>query len=54
MEPSNNCYDLIEKFEGLNLNSYPDPGTNGKPYTIGYGTTLINGQPFGLGLTITQ
>lgn len=30
---------LIKKFEGLRLKAYPDPGTGGEPWTIGYGTT---------------
>lgn len=30
---------LIKSFEGLSLRAYPDPGTNGEPYTIGYGHT---------------
>lgn len=29
--------DLIKRFEGLSLDAYPDPGTGGRPYTIGYG-----------------
>lgn len=29
--------DLIKRFEGLSLEAYPDPGTGGRPYTIGYG-----------------
>lgn len=28
---------LIKSFEGLSLDAYPDPGTGGRPYTIGYG-----------------
>lgn len=31
--------DLIKHFEGLRLTAYPDPGTKGEPYTIGYGHT---------------
>jgi len=31
--------DLIEEFEGLSLTAYPDPGSGGEPYTIGYGHT---------------
>ncbi len=31
--------ELIKKFEGLRLEAYPDPGTGGDPWTIGYGTT---------------
>lgn len=30
---------LIKQFEGLKLAAYPDPGTGGEPYTIGYGHT---------------
>lgn len=31
--------DLIKRFEGLELKAYPDPGSGGEPYTIGYGHT---------------
>ena len=31
--------DLIKSFEGLRLKAYPDPGTGGVPWTIGYGST---------------
>lgn len=30
---------LIKSFEGLRLKAYPDPGTGGEPWTIGYGHT---------------
>ena len=30
---------LIKEFEGLSLKAYPDPATNGEPYTIGFGHT---------------
>lgn len=30
---------LIKEFEGLRLKAYPDPGTGGEPWTIGYGHT---------------
>jgi lysozyme len=30
---------LIEEFEGDELRAYPDPGTGGEPWTIGYGHT---------------
>ena len=30
---------LIESFEGDELRAYPDPGTGGEPYTIGFGHT---------------
>lgn len=31
--------DIIKRWEGLRLTAYPDPGTGGKPWTIGYGHT---------------
>lgn len=34
-----NAADLIREFEGLRLKAYPDPGTGGEPWTIGYGHT---------------
>lgn len=47
---------LIQSFEGCRLEAYPDPGnTNGKPITIGYGSTRkLDGTPWALGDTITQ
>lgn len=30
---------LIKKYEGCKLEAYPDPGTGGEPYTIGWGST---------------
>ncbi|NUL36619.1 lysozyme [Kosakonia sacchari] len=30
---------LIKSFESCRLEAYPDPGTGGAPYTIGYGST---------------
>lgn len=30
---------LVKHFEGLRLKAYPDPGTGGEPWTIGYGHT---------------
>ena len=30
---------LIKSSEGLRLKAYPDPGTGGLPWTIGYGST---------------
>lgn len=39
MNPSQDCYDLIKNFEGCRLDAYPDPGTGGFPWTIGYGST---------------
>lgn len=38
---------LMHEFEGYRDTTYPDPGTNGKPYTGGWGTTRDeNGKPF--------
>lgn len=31
---------LIEVFEGVRLEAYPDPGSGGEPWTIGVGTTV--------------
>ena len=31
--------ELIKEFEGCVLKAYPDPGTGGDPWTIGYGHT---------------
>ncbi|MDH7971059.1 lysozyme [Sphingomonas sp. AR_OL41] len=38
MTPSSNCISLIKQFEGCRLKAYPDPGTGGAPWTIGYGS----------------
>ena len=50
MSPSDNCKDLIKQFEGCRLQAYPDPGTGGAPWTIGYGHTRGVTQ----GMTCTQ
>ena len=39
MTPSDNAFDMIKRFEGFRANAYPDPGTGGEPWTIGYGHT---------------
>lgn len=39
MKISKNGINLIKEFESLKLKAYPDPGTGGKPWTIGYGHT---------------
>lgn len=51
MEPSENCYNLIRSKEGLSLKAYPDPGTGGAPWTIGYGHTGPEVHP---GMVITR
>lgn len=43
--------DLLKSCESCSLTSYPDPGTNGKPYTIGYGAT---GDDITKGMVVTQ
>ena len=47
---SNAAIDLIKQFEGCRLEAYPDPGTGGAPWTIGYGHT----KGVSRGLTITK
>lgn len=42
---------LIKRFEGCRLKAYPDPGTGGAPWTIGYGHTGPDVHP---GLCISQ
>lgn len=39
MRTSDKGIDLIKEFEGLEQAAYPDPGTGGDPWTIGYGHT---------------
>jgi len=46
---------LIKQFEGCKLTAYPDPGTGGKPWTIGWGsTTDALGKPIQPGDKWTQ
>jgi GH24 family phage-related lysozyme (muramidase) len=42
---------LIQSFEGCKLKAYPDPGSGGDPWTIGWGST---GPGIAKGLTWTQ
>lgn len=42
---------LIKRFEGCKLTAYPDPGTGGDPWTIGWGAT---GPGIKQGVTWTQ
>jgi GH24 family phage-related lysozyme (muramidase) len=46
MTPSPACINLVQEFEGCarkqpdgSFGAYPDPGTGGAPWTIGWGTT---------------
>jgi lysozyme len=46
---------LIKRFEGCELTAYPDPGTGGKPWTIGWGSiTDAKGNAIPPGTTWTQ
>lgn len=46
---------LMHEFENCKLTAYPDPGTGGKPWTIGWGNiTDENGKPIEPGTTWTQ
>ncbi len=51
MEYSKDGLHLTERFEGCRLVAYPDPGSGGDPWTIGYGHT---GHEVVEGLEITQ
>ena len=44
-------YDLIKKYEGFRSTAYLCPAGI---WTIGYGTTLINGKPVAKGMTISK
>ncbi|EFC9753286.1 lysozyme [Klebsiella quasipneumoniae] len=53
MQTSHNGVSLIKQFEGCRLTAYPDPGTGGAPWTIGYGWTHpVDGKPVKPGMTI--
>jgi lysozyme len=55
MQTSDNGLSLIKKSEGFRGNAYPDPATGGKPYTVGYGTTVYpSGMPVKLGDKVTE
>lgn len=51
---SNEGINLIKKFEGCRLKAYPDPATQGAPWTIGYGLTQpVDGIPVHPNMVIT-
>ncbi|MCR3690621.1 lysozyme [Citrobacter freundii] len=55
MQTSEKGIKNIKDFEGCSLTAYPDPGTGGAPWTIGYGWTHpVDGKPIKLGMTIKQ
>jgi GH24 family phage-related lysozyme (muramidase) len=45
---------LVKLWEGCRLVAYPDPGSGGDPWTIGYGITRMNGAPIRQGDKISQ
>jgi lysozyme len=51
MQVSANGVAFTQQFEGLSLTSYPDPGTGGAPWTVGFGHTGPDVTPE---MTITQ
>jgi lysozyme len=55
MKTSKRGIDLICEFEGFRAKAYPDPGTGGEPWTIGYGHTSNAGPPIvRKGMVITK
>ncbi|QLY02318.1 lysozyme [Citrobacter sp. RHBSTW-00599] len=55
MQTSEKGIKNIKDFEGCSLTAYPDPGTGGAPWTIGYGWTHhVDGKPIKPGMTIKQ
>lgn len=55
MQTSEKGIKNIKDFEGCSLTAYPDPGTGGAPWTIGYGWTHpVEGKPIKPGMTIKQ
>ncbi|WP_275183626.1 lysozyme [Citrobacter freundii] len=55
MQTSEKGIKNIKDFEGCSLTAYPDPGTGGAPWTIGYGWTQpVDGKPIRAGMTIKQ
>lgn len=55
MKINNECINLIKKYEGCELEAYPDPATGGIPWTIGYGNTYYeDGTKVKKGDKITQ
>ncbi|KMK13555.1 muraminidase [Pluralibacter gergoviae] len=55
MNISQSGIELIKRFEGCSLTAYPDPGTGGAPWTIGYGWTgNVDGKSIRPGMKIDQ
>ncbi len=49
---TSNCLELIKQFEGFREKAYSS--IEGGTYTIGYGTTMIDGKPVSAGMTISK
>lgn len=45
---------IVQQFEGCELTAYPDPGTGGEPWTVGWGSTRIMGRAVRPKEVITQ
>jgi GH24 family phage-related lysozyme (muramidase) len=45
---------IIKAWEGCRLEAYPDPGSGGEPWTIGWGATRVNGAAVRPGDKISQ
>jgi lysozyme len=45
---------ISKVFEGCVLHAYPDPATGGEPWTIGFGSTRIDGRAVVPGDTVTM
>jgi lysozyme len=55
MRTSKAGIELMHHFESCSLEAYPDPGTGGKPWTIGWGSTTDEaGNPIRPGTVWTQ
>lgn len=51
MQISHNGLEALKESEGFRANAYPDSGGT---WTIGYGTTVVDGKPVMRGMTCTQ
>ena len=50
---SENCIGIIEHCEGFRADAYPDPGTGDEPWTLGFGSTVVDGEKVTEGMTCT-
>jgi lysozyme len=54
MQTGQKGLDLIKQSEGFRNEAYPDPGTGGDPWTIGYGSTQWGEQAVCQGMRCTE